>query len=85
MGELGAGCLVTSGPLFSTHIRLSGSHRNSRMLELEGKAGILTQSLPFTNKETVWDTVQGHAVTELTSDRDSLLASQPFLNSLHLT
>lgn len=55
------------------------------MLELEGKAGILTQSLPFTNKETVWDTVQGHAVTELTSDRDSLLASQPFLNSLHLT
>lgn len=76
MGELGAGCLVTSGPLFSTHIRLPGSYRNSRMMELDEKAGILTQSLPLTSKETeVWDTVQGHTATELTSDGDSMLAS----------
>lgn len=83
MGEVGAGCLVTSGLLSSTPTRLLGSHRNSRMLELERKAETLTQSLPLTNEEIeVWDTVQSHTATELASDRDSLLAGQSFLNSL---
>lgn len=50
MGEAGAGCLVTSGLLSSTHIRLPGRHRNSRMLELEEKTRMLTRSPPL-NKE----------------------------------
>ena len=51
------------------------------MLELEGKAGIRTQSPPLT--EVRGPTVQGDTDTELASDRDSLV-SQSFLNSLHL-
>ena len=53
MGEVGAGCLVTSGPLSSTHIRLPGRHRNSRMLDLVEKTRMLTQFPPLNNEGCV--------------------------------
>lgn len=72
MGEVGAGCLVASSLLSSAPSRLLGSYRNSRMLELKGKAETLTLSLSLTSEEIeFWDTAGTHCWQPV------------FLNSLH--